>query len=354
MSLPVCRIRMGSAAPQLAQAAAGFTQLEQRGLLRLRYEGIAGLQQEGLYSHNILLEAQLDDTVIAYDLADSYEDILQKEVFDRQLDRVSFYYKRSYDRLFHNEMKNRHKLRPLGLHYDVTCPGNFMSTGRSGNTPESYMSHNSYPDYKAQLLTRLLDPEGIQGEAFEKRHPHLTAAEAQALAEETIAEYERINAHRIACIRACREAFGPRFFGGLAPTPYAEQTAPDLVLDAPYTNKRDVLRSLKENYVCVVPEGPHQRIGRRMAECCAAGRAIVTAPLRFVQPGGFSRGRNYLTYRTPEECAEQVGLLLRNTPHIHRMEAANFAYYNGFVRPDAMILRTLEEACPQLFAESIA
>jgi len=34
-------------------------------------------------------------------------------------------------------------------------------------------------------------------------------------------------------------------------------------------------------------------------------------------------------------------------PGIHRMEASNFAYYNDYVRPDAMVLRTLREVWPR-------
>ena len=349
MQKPLCRIRLGGIAPHLSQVAAGFTLLEQRGLLRLEYEGLAAFRRDGLYEHGVMLEARLGGAVLAYDLADGYEEILQKDAFDRQLERVTFYFKRSYDRAFHAGMKNRRKLRPLGLNYYVTCPGNFMDAHRAPPcryTPEEYMSHNSYPDYRGLFLTRLWNPDSIRAATLQKLHPFLSAAEAEALAEQTLAEFEHINALRIGCIRACREALGERFLGGLENSLYAQRAAPGLVLPAAETSKAAFLRRLKENYVCVSTEGLHHSVGWKMAEYCAAGRAIVTDPLRFALPGGFSRGRNFILYATPEECAAQLASLLNNVPGIHRMEAANFAYYDGYVRPDAMVLRTLREAWP--------
>jgi len=345
---PLCRIRLGGSAPHLSQMAAGFTLLGQMGLLRLEYAGLAAFKRDGLYMHGVMLEAQLGDTVLAYDLADGYEDILQKDVFDGQLERVTFYFKRSYGPKFHEGMKNRRKMRPLGLNYYVTCPGNFMDARRAapGCTPEEFMSHNSYPEYRGLFLTRLWNPDGVRACVIQKLHPHLNAGEAREIAGETAAQFEHVNALRIGCIRACREALGERFFGGLENSMFTQKVAPDLVLPATDTGKLAFLNRLKENYVCLSTEGLHGSVGWKMAEYCAAGRAILTDPPRCSLPGGFSCGRNYILYATPEECVSQLTSLLNNVPGIHRMEAANFAYYNDYVRPDAMVLRTLREVWP--------
>ena len=346
---PLCRVRLGGFAPHLSQVAAGFTLLEQKGLLRLQNGGLAAFKRDGLYMHGVMLEAQIGDAVLAYDLADGYEDILQKDEFDRQLERVTFYFKRSCDPNFHGGMANRRKLRPLGLNYYVTCPGNFIDARRAAAgcyTAEEYMSHNSYPGYRGLFLTRLWNPEGVRARAIQKAHPHLSDGEARAVAENTAEQLERMNALRIGCIRACRAALGERFFGGLEDSMFAQKAAPDLVLPSNETNRAAFLRRLKENYVCVSTEGLHGSVGWKVAEYCAAGRAIVTAPPRCDLPGGFSRGRNYVLFTTPEECVSQLASLLGNVPGIHRMEAANFAYYDGYVRPDAMVLRTLREVWP--------
>ncbi|MCL2299574.1 MAG: hypothetical protein FWC27_05445, partial [Firmicutes bacterium] len=264
--MPLCSVRLGSAAPQLSQAAAGFTLLEQKGLLRLRYEGLASFRREGLYPHDVVLEARLGDTVLAYDLADACDAPAQKDEFDRQLERVAYYFMRNYDPGRTQGMKYRGRIRPLGLNYYVTCPGNFMQA-RHAYTPEEYMSHNSYTAYNGLFLTRLWDPD------------------ARGLSERDDAE--RLNALRIGCLRACREALGERFYGGLENSPFAQKAAPDLVLPAAETNRAAYLRRLTENYVCVASAGPCGCVGRELAEFCAAGRAVVTEPLRAPLPGGF-------------------------------------------------------------------
>jgi len=328
-----CRIRLGGHAPQLSQVAAGFTLLGRKGVLRLQYDGLADFRRDGLYPHNVILETRLGDAVLAYDLAGGCEGIQrkEKEEFDRQLERVTSCFMRNYDPAFGQGMKRRNRLRPLGLNYCVTCPGNFMDACRlpfCGDTPEDYMSHNSYPAYRGLFLTRLWDPD------------------APGLTEQAAADIERVNALRIGCIRACREALGERFYGGLENSPFTQRAAPDLALPATQIDRSAFLRCLKENYICVAAGGPGHCVGWEMAEYCAAGRAILTEPLRAVLPGGFSRGRNYILYATPEECVSQLTALLDNIPAIHRMEAANFAYYNDYVRPDAMVLRTLREVWP--------
>ncbi len=321
-----CRIRLGSGA-ELTQLAAGFTLLQRRGLLEFDVERTQP-------AHSLLMEVRAEDAVLLYDATEGYDIAPEKDAIDHALDGVTLYFKRNYERDFYNEMKNRRKLRPLGLFYDVTCTGNFIES-KCPFILESYMSHNSYPNYKAMLVTQLLDPKRMRGE------------QAQA-------EAERVNALRLACIRACKTTFGERFFGGLEPSAYAKQLAPELVLPAKICGKDVFLQRLKENYICIATEGVHHSAGKEIAAYTAAGRAIVTQPLYYTLPGSFCRGKNYLVYHDAEACVRQAELLLSNVSQIHRMEAANFAYYNGYVRPDAMVLNSLRELWPERFPEKIA
>ena len=187
MPAPLCRIRLGGIVPHLSQIAAGFTLLEQKGLLRLEHNGLSAFKRSGIYTHNIILEAQIGDAVLAYDMADGYESILDKEEFGRQLERVTFYFKRSYDPKFHEGMQNQRKMRPLGLNYHVTCPGNFIDAGRPSLAlmPEDYMSHNSYTEYRGLFLARLWNPEGVRECVLQKQHPAFSHQEISELAERT-------------------------------------------------------------------------------------------------------------------------------------------------------------------------
>ena len=314
MSLPICRLRLGCAAPRLSQITAGFALLEQKNLLHVCHASITPLR--AFYQHDHILEADFgNDTILAYDLSGH-----NHELPPEQLARLVRCFKRNYNPESHNEPA-RKKLRPLGLNYPVTCPGNvFDSLAPQHATrlvPEDYLSHNSYPAYKALFITQLLPPRDEPA--------------------------ERANQLRLSVIRACRRNFGAQFTGGLEDSEHARAIAPDLILPAHETRRSVLLRLLKENYVCIT-DGE-----QNLAEFTAAGRAILTTPLRFHLPGKFERMRNYATYDTADDCLRRLGELLSNTPRVHRMEAANFAYHNTHVRPDALILQTLQDALPEMF-----
>jgi len=310
MSLPICRIRLGCAAPQLSQIAAGFTLLDQRGLLRIRSAGIAPMHEN--YPHNCILEADFgNDIILAYDLATAGNAPLPE-----QLTRLIRYFKHGYNPELHGE-PSRKKLRPLGFNYHVTCADNFFDKLEPRpvpcpRVPEDYLSHNSYPTYKGLYIAQLHEP----------------VDEAA----------ERANHLCIATIRACRRNFGVQFHGGLEDSEHARALAPELILPAAETRRSIFLRLLKENYICIAVDE------RNLAEYTAAGRAILTTPLSFHLPGKFERMRNYTTFDSADDCLRRLSELLNNTPRVHRMEAANFAYHNKFVRPDALVLHTLRDA----------
>lgn len=336
MALPNCRIQLGSYAPHLSQLCAGFTMLQQRGLLRLEFSRLKDFQAEGLHQHNFMLEAQFDDGfVVAYDVEDGYGGAQQPELFDTQLSRVLRYFRRSYDHRQHNGMRNRTKLRPLGLNFHVTCPGNFFDAAQpqlaAAHHANDFVSHNSYPVYKALFVTQLLNPNmlGVAGELRDSVHAQ--------------------NQLRLDILRACRDEFGERFFGGLEPSDYARNHAPKLLLPADECTKDAHLRRLRENYICVALQGLHGSNSWLMAECCAAGRALVIPPLRYEPQGNFVRGQNYVVFANVEECTRRIRELLRSPSTVHRMEAANSAYYHAHVRPDSLVLQTLRDAMPEHF-----
>jgi hypothetical protein len=254
-------------------------------------------------------------------------------------------------------MRGRRKVRALGLNYFVTCSGNPLQRHRREEaryTPEEFMSHNSYPSYKGLFLTRLWDPAGVNAQHLAGIHPHLSEQEARELAQQRKEEIAQMNQLRIGSIRACRAAFGERFFGGLCDSMYAREQAPDLILPPAATRKDAFLQSLRENYICIANSGLHRSTGWKLAEYTAAGRAIVTEPLAFEVPGSFRRGQNYAEFTTPEQCVHELAALLANPAQVHRMENANFDYYCRFVRPDALVLRTLRVGVPEFFGEAEA
>ena len=106
---------------------------------------------------------------------------------------------------------------------------------------------------------------------------------------------------------------------------------------------------IKENYICLTSEGLHHSIGWKFAEYVAAGKAIITEPLYYEVPYGFSEGVNYLTYSRLSSCIDKCEHLLSDVGTIHKMEEANRKYYAQHLRPDMLVLDSLKIALPEYF-----
>ena len=63
--------------------------------------------------------------------------------------------------------------------------------------------------------------------------------------------------------------------------------------------------------------------------------------LRYEVPGGFAEGRNYVSFRTPEECAGKIHMLRNDDEYRYRMMVSNYNYYHNYVRPDRQVLCSL-------------
>jgi hypothetical protein len=61
-------------------------------------------------------------------------------------------------------------------------------------------------------------------------------------------------------------------------------------------------------------------------------------------PGQLEQNRNYLTFRSPEELLEQAATLFSEHELRRTMMANNASYYQAYMRPDCLILNTLQSA----------
>jgi hypothetical protein len=178
-------------------------------------------------------------------------------------------------------------------------------------------------DPRAMLLTRVWAP-GPGGEDAEHR--------------------KAINDQRAECVRLLRAELGPRFTGGLAPSPLALEQYRECVAPEAVTRKRAFLSLVKQHDVCVASMGLRGSNGWRLAEYVAASRAIATEELQRAVPGGFGSPTNYAEFRSPEDCVAAVVALMEDSERRLRMMEANQAYYRYWVRPDAIVRRSLEAA----------
>ena len=79
-------------------------------------------------------------------------------------------------------------------------------------------------------------------------------------------------------------------------------------------------------------------------EYLAASRCIVTEPLKYQLPVSLIEGKNYLSFRTPEECVGACERLLSDPEFADQMRYENHKYYLNEVEPSVLVYRCLETA----------
>ena len=153
-----------------------------------------------------------------------------------------------------------------------------------------------------------------------------------------------INDVRAGCIRALREKFGERFFGGAVPDEFARKNFPDcLVSDPEITRFGNYIRKMQQFPIGIATTGLHNSIGWKFAEYIAFSHAVVSEKLHYEAPG-LMKDTHYLEFTTPGECVEAVGRLMDNRQMRTEMMFANHRYYENYLRPDKLVWNALEIA----------
>jgi len=324
---------IGSKVPHVSQIITGFLLLKKQGYdLRIREEsGLANMP---------VLQAEYRGQRLIYDVGDGYnvpEDILTG------LEQCDFYFKRSFSREKNQAFPPQYqeKMYPLGFNYHVTCPGNpirepvwkTLAKPLLGKTPDCWFTpsvfegkakRNGGEPVKILFLTRLWDD----------REPGFSDAEN--------AERTAINHMRIEIIRSLRAQYGDSFIGGLNDNELSRSWAPDLIIPARYTERRNYLRLLQESDICIGSIGLFESIGWKTGEYVAAAKAIVNEEMHFSVTGDFEKGKHYLPFHTTRECLEAVQSLVDDPEKRYAMQLANERYYQQYLRPDVLVKNTLE------------
>ena len=102
------------------------------------------------YMHNSIAEVKIIQAIVVHYLVDGYQSIHNKELFEWQLKRIDFYLKRSYDSSFHQFMRNKNKILPLGFNYHCTCQVNLF---------DLYIHGLSLKSIKQRGKTNILEQE---------------------------------------------------------------------------------------------------------------------------------------------------------------------------------------------------
>jgi hypothetical protein len=345
-----CILNIFSTSEHISQVVTGFLMLQKKGIIDLKIKYISSITNN--YPFPQLVEVIIDDIVIAYDMADG---CWEKTTVEPYLEKVDFYFKRSFNPEYHHDYLNASRIYPLGFNYHVTtnnnpldkiniilklnhCMNNYK---KMANIFTKYIyNYNFYfhvdkfedtPRYSLHpsilFLTKIWSPYGESGESF--------------VSIEDKIEREYINKMRVECVRRLRKEFGNRFIGGLIPSKYTCKNFSEYVVNPVITNRINFLRLIKNSDICIATMGLYKSNGWKLAEYIAASKAIVTEKLHYAVPGNFSIGVNYLQFNNADECIEQTYKLVNNNDFAFEMKVNNYNYYNSYLRPDSLILNSL-------------
>jgi hypothetical protein len=271
-----------------------------------------------------------------YDCHDSYE------IDVRAANEVDYYFKRSYAES-KIPVSLKAKVFPLGLNYEL-YPAEFdifeqqrvsafepelassnISLFRPTVENMQSVPHNLH-DPGVLFITRAWDPIDNPDRSREK-----------------IGERIRINETRARCIELLRQEFGNRFLGGFVHTDYAARNYNHALLqDNRISAKETYIKLLSQYPVCIATTGLHGSIGWKLGEYVAFSKAIVSERLNYQIPGDFKPRENYLEFDEPKQCVNAVVELLSGAALRYEMMKRNHNYYLTYLKPDAMIRRTLD------------
>ena len=349
-----CELIVNSDVEHLQQIYTGYNLLHQKGFLTLR-QTIPNefLQNKGaenrwvdykFFNTKVVLNEKIR---LCYDLHDW-------NWIDEEILRESdFYFKRSYDPRYVSSLAEKDKVFRLGLNYSVSSwsrdffrlrRAKFFSGkdklksiikslkiaesfGKAGET-EQLGNLEAFPDFSLEpkiiFMARAWNTDKIENKTQK-------------------AEVEAINETRAECVRTLRQNFGGKFFGGLARDDYSAKYFKDALLaDDNLSNKRRYLEILKNFPICVATTGLNGSNGWKLGEYVALSKAVITEPLFFEVPGDFAAGKNFLEFRNAEELANAAARLFENNDLRASLMMNNYRYYHAFLRPDSLILNTLE------------
>lgn len=371
-NVPICNIRYCHR-PPASWILAGFSLLKKDGILKIgKVTCYDKFLADGLYLHNNIIEVSIDDKLIVFDYENGYQSFLNPELFDRQTDKVTALFKSNCDPQKYIGLRNRDKIHPfVAGTFTATCPDNpydrifddkygFSRDGiikflYSVKHHKEYIRLNDYRNvenlnhfdsYNLLFWTRL-NEEVVTAQEIKVSYPFLDDESAEKLAGECSAMLRDINLKRIEICSALKKEYGTRLIGGIAESDYARRVCPELITnDERITTRSRYLETMHSNIIGIISSGHQYCIGARFGELISSGRAFLSDPFRYVLPGDFSEGKNYLAFASGDELCEKAEYLLGNPSAVNEMETLNSRYYHTYFEPRKCVLNALRTALP--------
>jgi len=351
-----CKLICSSSAEHLSQLYTGFGLLEKAGLIRL--ELTRGKDFEiGVMAKPVIKAVINNNIKVVYDTYDG------DSFFYDELTWSDFYFKRSFNLCTIESGNLSNKIFPLGFNYSVYGPYDYSSQ-RILWLINSINRNTKPKDLAVQIirnnyyLSRIFNTSNGKFNCDFRGFEQLPNAESEpkiifctrlwdpnrTKSDARIAERVQMNNTRIEIIRKLRNEFRNLFVGGLEPTEFALRNYPEyVIIDRKTTKKNRYLQLLKQSAIGIATVGLLGSNGWKLAEYIAGSKAIVTEKINFSVPGNFQEKTNYLKFTTPDECVENVTLLVENKEKRYEIMKHNFLYYQEFLRPDNLIWNTLSK-----------
>lgn len=332
----------------LSHLYTGFGLLERAGRIDLHLRRAPGydVRHDGSTS----MRALVDGHRLAFDLVDSSRILPEERAW------ATTYFKRSYRTSEHGDDDG---ILPLGLDFPTYAPGDRRMTRAWWSMISARPKTAKDAALSTILLSRTLSKAFSQSSGClhsnletSEMDPHVSERprivmmtrlwDHTRVHDERAEQWQEMNEHRVACVRAVREAFGPDASSGLSPTPYAIERYPDCVLDPAESAKPAYIRTMRAADIGVATAGLRGSNGWRLGEYLGASKCIVTEPLLSEIPGGFADGTNYLSFVDADSCVAQCTLLMEDPDRRAAMMTANQRYYRAHARPDGEVAHALE------------
>lgn len=312
------------------QILAGYEMLYKKGII-----GKLKVKKNYKLSKGLTL-VKLGGKLLVYD-TDDKSDVY----YDEYLDKCDFYFKRSF---VSNDIpsKYKNKIKNLGFNYYVDYSKQkifglnfiiqailrkilgkhpyYVNIDKLQDIPSI---KDNYPE--VIFFTQLYDPNAsdVENENVKK-------------------EREEINNFRVGCINKLKENFGEKIYIGLNDNTYTRRMFPELISSRKLTRKFNYLKLMRKCNICICTKGLHSSNGWRLGEYISSSKCILSEELYHEVPGNFRKNKNYLEFKTSDELIKQLEKILDCEQFKKDIMDNNYEYYNEYLKPDSLILNSLE------------
>jgi hypothetical protein len=356
MTRLACRLICHSPDAHIQQVYTGLSMLHRSGMVDLTQEvtvdqgSRADLPQHLRDARRAHAKVVLNGAIIIhYDMHDA------QDIDTRDLDNCDYYVKRSFSESYVGSLlRGAETVLPFGLNCHVLPDfADPFAARRARRLPSGTrarilaLREALDAGNRLRFHPRVRELEALPDYALPPQVLFLVTAhdphDHPDRSTEKIEERMHNNETRARCIRVLRKELGAGFLGGFNHNKYARGHYKDcLVSDNVVTHKRNYIRTLKSHSICVATTGLHGSIGWKFAEYVSCARAIVCERLRYQVPGELAPERNYLEFASPAECVDQALRLIADRDLRDEMMTANSLYYRAHLRPDALLLNSLQ------------